>query len=93
MNPANRVRVSVESPANIKAVETKCGFKPFFRYNNDNYTIGKDGWSIHPFHECSGQVNSLTLTEKPTPGSMTKNWRETKIPQKVNGKNNLKTFT
>lgn len=37
---------------NIRAVETKCGFQPFFRYNNDNYTVGKDGWSIHPFHDC-----------------------------------------
>ena len=54
---------------NITGIETKCGFQPFFRHNSDNFTIGKDGWSIHPFSECfwSGQyinINGKTYSWK-----------------------------
>ena len=32
----------------ISAVQTKCGFEPVYQ----NYTIGRDGYSLHPFQEC-----------------------------------------
>ena len=39
-------------PVNITAIETKCGFQPHFTIFNKEFTIGTDGWSIHPYHEC-----------------------------------------
>ena len=33
----------------VTAKETKCGYQPITTYNNKNFTIGTDGWSIHPF--------------------------------------------
>ena len=32
----------------ISAAQTKCGFEPVYQ----NYTIGRDGYSLHPFQEC-----------------------------------------
>jgi hypothetical protein len=43
------------------ARETKCGFQPFTVYNNKNYTIGTDGWSIHPFSNCFLNSNLINL--------------------------------
>jgi hypothetical protein len=40
----------------VSAKETSCGYEPFF----DNQTIGRDGYSLHPFRECfweDGLVN------------------------------------
>ena len=28
----------------LTAIETQCGFQPFFTYANENYTVGMDGW-------------------------------------------------
>ncbi|KAK4013780.1 hypothetical protein OUZ56_026333 [Daphnia magna] len=36
----------------ISAKEFKCGFQPFFTYEDKNCTIGVDGWSIHPYSDC-----------------------------------------
>ncbi|KAK4045288.1 hypothetical protein OUZ56_032826 [Daphnia magna] len=36
----------------ISAKESKCGFQPFFTYEDKNCTIGVDGWSIHPYSDC-----------------------------------------
>ncbi|KZS06525.1 Uncharacterized protein APZ42_029998, partial [Daphnia magna] len=33
----------------ISAKESKCGFQPFFTYEDKNCTIGVDGWSIDPY--------------------------------------------
>ena len=40
----------------VSAKETSCGYEPFF----NNQTIGRDGYSLHPFRECfweDGLVN------------------------------------
>ncbi|KAI9557148.1 hypothetical protein GHT06_016955 [Daphnia sinensis] len=37
----------------VSAKETKCGYQPFFTYEDKNCTIGIDGWSIHPYSDCS----------------------------------------
>lgn len=36
----------------LTAIETPCGFQPFFNYANENFTIGMHGWSIHPYSAC-----------------------------------------
>ena len=36
----------------LTAIETPCGFQPFFNYANENFTIGMDEWSIHPYSAC-----------------------------------------
>ena len=37
----------------ITAKKTQCGYQPYFEnQNNMSYTIGKDGWSLHPFLDC-----------------------------------------
>jgi hypothetical protein len=36
----------------LTAVETQCGFQPYFTYAEGNFTIGMDGWSIHPYSDC-----------------------------------------
>ena len=36
---------------NISAIETECGFQPYFLYNGINSMVGTDGWSIHPFSD------------------------------------------
>ncbi len=61
LNPCNRIEGNGRTlvlhecrteTVTVKAIETKCGFQPFFINNNKNWTIGKDSWSMHPFHEC-----------------------------------------
>jgi hypothetical protein len=47
----------------ISAVQTKYGFEPVYK----NYTIGRDGYSLHPFQECFWKngvtnVNELSYT-------------------------------
>ena len=49
---------------NVSAIETECGFQPYFSYNNMSYTIGIDGWSIHPFSECFWKSQYITLNGK-----------------------------
>ena len=39
-------------PIQLTATLTACGYQPFFQGLSTNYTIGKDGWSLHPFQEC-----------------------------------------
>jgi hypothetical protein len=48
----------------VTAQETKCGYQPFTVYNNKNYTIGTDGWSIHPFSNCFWKSNLINLNGK-----------------------------
>jgi len=45
----------------LTAIETECGFQPFFTYANENYTIGMDGWSIHPYSECFWKSHFVNL--------------------------------
>jgi hypothetical protein len=53
---------------NITAKETRCGPQPYYvNEYNESFTIGKDGWSLHPFSECfwNGQfvnLNGLTFS-------------------------------
>ena len=46
---------------NISAIETECGFQPYFLYNGINSTVGTDGWSIHPFSDCFWKTQYVTL--------------------------------
>ena len=48
----------------ITAVETKCGFQPYFVLYNKNWTIGRDGWSMHPFHECCWANPYITINSR-----------------------------
>jgi hypothetical protein len=48
----------------VTAKETKCGYQPLAVYNNKNYTIGTDGWSIHPFSNCFWKSNLVNLNGK-----------------------------
>ena len=48
----------------VTAKETKCGFQPFVVHNNKNYTIGTDGWSIHPYSKCFWKSNLVNLNGK-----------------------------
>jgi hypothetical protein len=48
----------------VTATETKCGYQPLTIYNNKNYTIGTDGWSIHPFSNCFWKSNLINLNGK-----------------------------
>ncbi len=50
---------------NITAVETTCGFQPYFFYDHRNYTIGIDGWSIHPFSDCFWQTHLININGRP----------------------------
>jgi hypothetical protein len=47
--------------ANITAVETNCGFQPFYAYKDENYTIGMDGWSLHPYSNCFWKTHLVNL--------------------------------
>ena len=47
---------------NITVNETRCGPQPLYvNEQNRSFTIGKDGWSLHPFSECfwNGQFVNL----------------------------------
>ncbi|EFX63395.1 hypothetical protein DAPPUDRAFT_335519 [Daphnia pulex] len=48
----------------VTAKETKFGYQPLTVYNNKNYTIGTDGWSIHPFSNCFWKSNFVNLNGK-----------------------------
>ena len=42
------------------AKETKCGYEPIY----DEYTIGRDGYSLHPFQECFWKDGIVNLNGK-----------------------------
>ena len=44
----------------VKAKETKCGFEPLYL----NQTIGRDGYSLHPFQECFWKDGIVNLNGK-----------------------------
>ena len=50
------------TPRNITvaAKETKCGYEPIY----DEYTIGRDGYSLHPFQECFWKDGIVNLNGK-----------------------------
>ena len=48
----------------VTARETKCGFQPLVIHNNQNFTIGLDGWSIHPFSPCFWPKNLVNFNGK-----------------------------
>lgn len=81
----------------IRSTETKCGFQPLFKYKAENYTIGKDGWSIHPFHECfwSGQfinINGKTYSWK-SHNSTQPDWEEQKLNIHLKNLNLIDKYT
>ncbi|EFX71983.1 hypothetical protein DAPPUDRAFT_111188 [Daphnia pulex] len=41
----------------IRGQKTKCGFEPRF----NNYTVGRDGYSLHPFQECFWKDQIINL--------------------------------
>ena len=45
----------------LSAIETECGFQPHFTYASENYTIGMDGWSIHPYSACFWKSHFVNL--------------------------------
>ncbi|EFX75157.1 hypothetical protein DAPPUDRAFT_108213 [Daphnia pulex] len=49
----------------LTAVETQCGFQPYFAYAEGNFTIGMDGWSIHPYSECFWKSQYVNLNGNP----------------------------
>ena len=52
-------------PVEIYALESdKCGFQPLFRYQNRNFTIGLDGWSMHPFSPCFWPTHFININGK-----------------------------
>ena len=46
-----------EKNVTIRGQKTKCGFEPRF----GNYTIGRDGYSLHPFQECFWKDQIINL--------------------------------
>ena len=42
----------------------RCGFQPLFRYKDRNYTIGMDGWSMHPFSSCFWPTHFVNINGK-----------------------------
>jgi hypothetical protein len=49
----------------LTAVETQCGFQPYFTYAEGNFTIGMDGWSIHPYSDCFCKFQYVNLNGNP----------------------------
>jgi hypothetical protein len=45
----------------LTAIETQCGFQPFFTYASENYTLGMDGWSIHPYSPCFWKTHFVNI--------------------------------
>ena len=45
----------------VTAVETICGFQPFFSIDGKNYTIGIDGWTQQRFTKCFWQSQLVNL--------------------------------
>ena len=48
----------------VTAREKKCGYQPITTYNNKNFTIETDGWSIHPFSNGFWKSNLINLNGK-----------------------------
>ena len=48
-------------PIQLTAKLTACGYQPFFQGLSSNFTIGKDGWSLHPFQECFWSTEYVSL--------------------------------
>ena len=44
----------------VAARETKCGYEPVY----DTYTVGRDGYSLHPFQECFWKDGIVNLNGK-----------------------------
>jgi hypothetical protein len=49
----------------LTAKETQCGFQPYFTYAEGNFTIGMDGWSIHPYSDCFWKSQFVNLNGNP----------------------------
>jgi hypothetical protein len=49
----------------LTAIETSCGFQPFFAYAENNFTVGMDGWSIHPYSDCFWKTHYVNLNGNP----------------------------
>jgi hypothetical protein len=63
----------------LTAIETQCGFQPFFTYASENYTVGMDGWSIHLYSACfwkshfvNSNVNAFAWEHNATSGEWVK---------------------
>jgi len=48
----------------ISALESRCGFQPYFQYNSANLTVGRDGLSLHPFDECFWNSHLIPISDK-----------------------------
>ena len=64
--------------ANVTGKATACGIEPFLQ----NYTIGLDSYSLHPFRECFRKGNIVTLNGKPYIWQ-DNDWKETKANVKL----------
>jgi hypothetical protein len=53
----------VTIPVKIEARLTQCGYQPFFQTLNANFTVGKDGSSLHPFQDCFWNNKYVTLND------------------------------
>jgi hypothetical protein len=49
----------------LTAIETSCGFQPFFTYAENNFTVGMDGWSIHSYSDCFWKTHYVNLNGNP----------------------------
>ena len=55
----------------VTARQTKCGFEPEYK----SYTVGKEGFSIHPFQECFWNDKIANLNGKSYRwNNITKEW-------------------
>ena len=49
----------------LKAKKTQCGYQPFYETPfNVSYTLGKDGWSLHPFMDCFWTGPYVSINDK-----------------------------
>ena len=48
----------------ISAVETICGFQPFFQKDGRNFTTGIDGWTMQRLTKCFSQSQLVNLNGK-----------------------------
>ena len=52
-------------PINIYAEKTeRCGYQPLFKYKDRNYTIGLDGYSMHPYSPCFWPTHFINVNGK-----------------------------
>jgi hypothetical protein len=52
-------------PIKISALQTQCGYQPFFQTSlSGNFTVGKDGWSLHPFQDCFWNGQYVNFNDK-----------------------------